>query len=91
MWKIWGGPQILIDPIFSPSSFSQKSLKHQTHISLNGIPLDDDPLTLDIWEDQDEETKVRRRIKRSDSNTKETKIQNAANRVKESETQFLIS
>merc|ERR1719402_1474114 len=77
-----GGPQILIDPIFSPSSFSQKSSKHQTHISLNGIPLDDDPLTLDIWEDQDEESKVRRRTKRSESNIKDTKIQNAANRVK---------
>ena len=49
---------------------------------MNGIPLDDDPLTLDIWEDKEEHFTDHKREKRSASTPPD--MAGTDNRVKES-------
>ena len=49
---------------------------------MNGVPLDDDPLTLDIWEDNEEHFTSDRRGKRSANSP--PGMSGTENRVKES-------
>jgi hypothetical protein len=56
---------------------------------MNGIPLDDDPLTLDIWEDKEEHFAGQKREKRS-ANTPPG-MAGTENRVKESKLKSQIS
>ena len=78
-----GGPQLSVDQ--KQLHFQaplHKQVQSLPHISMNGIPLDDDPLTLDIWEDKEEHFAGQKREKRS-ANTPPG-MAGTENRVKES-------
>ena len=63
-----GGPQLSVDQ--NQLHFQapiHKQVHSLPHSSLNGVPLDDDPLTLDIWEDKEEHFTDHKREKRSAS------------------------
>ena len=54
LWYL-GGPQVSVDKTSDQTQdHHQKHVHTLPHISMNGIPLDDDPLTLDVWEDKEE-------------------------------------
>ena len=62
--------------------FDNKHVHTLPHISMNGIPLDDDPLTLDVWEDKEDHFPGKR-DKRS-VNTSDTIPEHHVNIIKES-------
>merc|ERR1719153_417626 len=56
-----GGPQVSVDKTSDQIQDNHHKHVHTLpHISMNGIPLDDDPLTLDVWEDKEEYRAVKR-------------------------------
>ena len=78
-----GGPKLSIDQnLLHPKAPIHKQVHNLPHISMNGVPLDDDPLTLDIWEDKEEHLTGHKREKRA-ANTPPG-MAGTENRVKES-------
>jgi len=80
-----GGHQVSVDLLSDEEQelvqvFDNKHVHTLPHISMNGIPLDDDPLTLDVWEDKEDHFSGKR-AKRS-VNTSDTISEHHVNIIK---------